>query len=72
MASLETIQIVTNETLARVKEVQASLVSMSKQLDPIYDAVIKTDCHGATDTANAAVATLRVGLDTAFVFGTLR
>jgi hypothetical protein len=51
MASLKTIQVVTNETLARVKDVQKSLAAVSRQLDGIRLEIISSKCDSATDSA---------------------
>ena len=64
MSSLETIQVVTNETLARVKDIQDHLRSMTTQLDSIMGAIQTLDCHTAADTLNTPVAKLRVRLST--------
>ena len=55
MVSLNTIQVVTNETLARVKDIQKSLTAVSAQLDGLKGLIEDLDCNAATDRAMAAV-----------------
>jgi len=64
MASLKTIQIVTNETLSRVKDVQATLGRMTKELDNLENLINKFSCDTALDGALMYVGKIRTSWDT--------
>jgi len=55
MASLNTIQVVTNETLSRVKDIQKSLTAVSTQLEGLKILIQDLNCNTATDRAMTAV-----------------
>ena len=59
MKSLGTIQVVTNETLARVKEIQQTLGVIQQTLADISGDIAKSTCTLALTTTDASVTALR-------------
>ncbi len=59
MKSLGTIQVVTNETLARVKEIQQTLGVIQQTLADISSDIAKSTCTLALTTTDASVTALR-------------
>ena len=59
MGSLNTIQVVTNETLTRVKEIQTTLGVIEQTLDSIRKDIAKSSCTLALTTIDASVTELR-------------
>ena len=58
-ASLDTIQVVTNETLARVKDIQTTLGVIQQTLDDIRRDISQSTCTLALTTTDASVTALR-------------
>ena len=59
MASLNTIQVVTNETLSRVKEIQTTLVVIQGLLEDIRSDIAQSSCTQALTTIDDSVTQLR-------------
>jgi hypothetical protein len=59
MASLNTIQVVTNETLSRVKEIQTTLVVIQQVLEDIRSDIAQSSCTQALTTIDDSVTQLR-------------
>ena len=59
MGSLKTIQVVTNDTLTRVKEIQTRLGVIEQTLNSIRNDIAKSSCTLALTTTDASVTELR-------------
>lgn len=59
MASLQTIQVVTNETLARVKDVQVSLAAVSQELGRLETQIEGLSCASVTDKVKVHVKNIK-------------